>query len=140
MIQERIAGGFDAVDARDRVENDVALFGCIVGNDRRQRDGSEMDMLPVFRPLRGRVVDHIALAGNLDEYFQLDRILCDSLRYFIEEIVAGFGCGFGGVEKLVALGWTNPEADGCESECRSSDSELRLPDRAKADADDEEEV
>ena len=65
-LDERVVRGIDAVDARDRVEDDLTHLRIVLGFARcGQGDGAELDLLPIVRPPHRGVGDLVAVVRDL---------------------------------------------------------------------------
>ena len=71
-LEQRIAGRVDSIHARNRIEDDFAVF-FVVGRNRRQSDRSEVGLGPILSPMRSGVVYRVSISRKLDHDLKLDR-------------------------------------------------------------------
>src|SRR5215472_468282 len=86
-LEERIGRGFDAVHARDRIEDDVLLLAGVVRRDLPQADFPKRELPSLLGPADGGVVNRVAVLGQLHGYAKPDRPAGNALPELVEEEV-----------------------------------------------------
>src|SRR5207248_7451051 len=109
-LEERVGRGFDAVHARDRIEYDLSLLAGVVRRDFLQIDLAERELRAVLGPADGGIVDGVTFIGQLHDYAEPDRFLCNSLFDLVEKKVRTAPGGFGLVEIFIACDRQHPIA------------------------------
>src|SRR5262249_40522364 len=64
QFEQWVIGRFDAVDARNRVEDHPAVL-FVIGSFRHEHDSAEANQGPIARPMDRRVIDHVAVICDL---------------------------------------------------------------------------
>ena len=65
-FEERVVTRFDAVDARTRVEDDLAHLGIEIVHALGEGDGAELNFFTAIWPVGRGIVDFVAGCGELD--------------------------------------------------------------------------
>src|SRR5947209_13533279 len=60
-LEQWIIGGLKAVNAWNRVKDDLFLLVLVVAHRASKLDDAQLHGLSIFRPVNGRIVHHIAI-------------------------------------------------------------------------------
>jgi hypothetical protein len=101
-LEERIGRGLDAIHARDRIEDDALLLAGVIRDNLPQTDFAKRALRTLLGPANRRVVNRVAVLGQLHDYTKPDGSPENSLSDLVEEEVRTARGGFGRVEIFVA--------------------------------------
>src|SRR5262245_26032665 len=89
-LRERVAGGFDAIDPRVGIKDDLASFGFLIINAGSQGERAERNLGAAVRPGHAGVRHVVTWLSHLHEDAEPARTASQSRPDLIEQKIRGF--------------------------------------------------